>query len=432
MRAGLLCLLQVYLVCVSSLASVQECLVGEQGECGQNGGLAGNDGNNQSAQVETASQQQQQTAEQSTQQTQQQATEREAAEVGAQAGAACYDEDADFCDQFVNNMTDADVACMQLWKYTESKCRFSCFLCDNVEFPQPGQVLVNHVFDVQAQLAEGKERSKTLKVIKQSEDYMYNKFYKETKLPLQECRNQNQLCSYWASQGECESNPSYMTFSCGPACRTCEQMDFGVRCPYSGGLEGAWNETGDLTRAFYRIATDPSYQQYAPTIHSAPAEYVAEFTNDTHTPQEGPWVIVLENFLTEKECETLIELGAISGYERSEGVGSPLPNGTYVSTKTDIRTSTNSWCTDDCFEDPASVAVHERIREMTKVPIDNYEYLQMLKYEVGQFYRTHHDYIAHHRQRAPGPRIMTVFLYLNDVEAGGGTQFPRLKGLVSL
>jgi prolyl 4-hydroxylase len=32
----------------------------------------------------------------------------------------------------------------------------------------------------------------------------------------------------------------------------------------------------------------------------------------------------------------------------------------------------------------------------------------------------------HHVNRAEGVRILTVFLYLNDVEAGGGTDFPRL------
>ena len=51
--------------------------------------------------------------------------------------------------------------------------------------------------------------------------------------------------------------------------------------------------------------------------------------------------------------------------------------------------------------------------------------------EEGQFYEPHHDYIPLHRERFPGVRILTVFLYLNNVEEGGGTDFPRL-GLVSL
>ena len=47
-------------------------------------------------------------------------------------------------------------------------------------------------------------------------------------------------------------------------------------------------------------------------------------------------------------------------------------------------------------------------------------------YETGQFYRAHHDYIEADKNRQPGPRILTAFLYLNDVPAGGGTNFPDL------
>jgi len=30
-------------------------------------------------------------------------------------------------------------------------------------------------------------------------------------------------------------------------------------------------------------------------------------------------------------------------------------------------------------------------------------------------------------KRPTGPRILTAYLYLNDIEAGGGTLFPKLK-----
>lgn len=50
-----------------------------------------------------------------------------------------------------------------------------------------------------------------------------------------------------------------------------------------------------------------------------------------------------------------------------------------------------------------------------------------IRYEEGQFYRVHHDYIRHNVERQQGVRILTVFLYLSDVEAGGGTNFDKLN-----
>ena len=67
------------------------------------------------------------------------------------------------------------------------------------------------------------------------------------------------------------------------------------------------------------------------------------------------------------------------------------------------------------------------MENITGIPEANGEHLQLLKYQEGQFYKSHHDYIAHHVDRAQHVRILTVFLYLNDVEEGGGTHFNTLK-----
>ena len=64
--------------------------------------------------------------------------------------------------------------------------------------------------------------------------------------------------------------------------------------------------------------------------------------------------------------------------------------------------------------------------DITKIPQTNQEYLQLLRYDEGQYYETHNDYIPHHINRQPGVRVLTFFLYLNDVEKGGHTRFPRI------
>ena len=52
--------------------------------------------------------------------------------------------------------------------------------------------------------------------------------------------------------------------------------------------------------------------------------------------------------------------------------------------------------------------------------------IPVTQYEPNQYYRAHHDYIPHQRERHSGPRILTFFLYLSDVEEGGGTRLNNL------
>ena len=54
----------------------------------------------------------------------------------------------------------------------------------------------------------------------------------------------------------------------------------------------------------------------------------------------------------------------------------------------------------------------------------------MRRYEPGQYYRLHHDWIPEQLDAACGPRAFTFFLYLSDVEEGGGTAFPYLNTTV--
>jgi prolyl 4-hydroxylase len=67
-----------------------------------------------------------------------------------------------------------------------------------------------------------------------------------------------------------------------------------------------------------------------------------------------------------------------------------------------------------------------KIEDVTRVPRDNYESFQILRYDLGQKYVTHHDSSEDDNALLCGPRILTFFLYLSDVEEGGETDFPTL------
>ena len=72
----------------------------------------------------------------------------------------------------------------------------------------------------------------------------------------------------------------------------------------------------------------------------------------------------------------------------------------------------NAWCSKECKEEIVVKAVNNRISNMTGIPLVNSEDLQLLRYEPGQFYEAHHDYIEFEVDRQGGVRILTVYLYL--------------------
>eukprot|EP00560_Eucampia_antarctica_P006604 CAMPEP_0197829894 /NCGR_PEP_ID=MMETSP1437-20131217/6450_1 /TAXON_ID=49252 ORGANISM="Eucampia antarctica, Strain CCMP1452" /NCGR_SAMPLE_ID=MMETSP1437 /ASSEMBLY_ACC=CAM_ASM_001096 /LENGTH=503 /DNA_ID=CAMNT_0043431907 /DNA_START=64 /DNA_END=1575 /DNA_ORIENTATION=+ len=290
----------------------------------------------------------------------------------------------------------------------------------------------------EAQVVEGSEKIASLLVIRKSLSYMNN--FLNAKRPthtisqktIKACRNVLPLCSFWASKGECKNNISYMLTNCAPACQSCHKIDFNTRCPpRSVNEKPAW-QRGDLQRMFNDIVED---KKYAITIHSRSSQQPQAnlISNTALDVQHDPWIITLDNFLTDEECDRIIEMGHKVGYKRSKDVSyKQRDDGTFEGLENAGRTSTNAWCSENnkCRQDLFISSIHDRIQQITDIPVLNSEDFQILKYEEGEFYRTHHDFIDHQVDRACGPRILTVFLYLSEVEEGGGTRFPLLNHTV--
>ena len=290
-------------------------------------------------------------------------------------------------------------------EYMLQHCKKSCGAC---------QVMI----DLSGQtMAGSKEEQRRLR--EKAEDtqvYIHKILKNKTLMAVHDtCLNSlnHEMCLFWSTIGECDANPSYMNTNCAAACQTCEMLDISYRCPMSEATEDAWGP-GDLNEWFTNITTDEALKDRL-TILSQ--------------PPDGPWVVTLEQFLSLEETERLIELGGTEGYKRSGGVGDVKSDGTVEDKVISGRTSENAWCSGSCLKDPTAVTVMNRIADLTNTPEPNSEHLQLLKYEVGQKYDVHHDFIETHVVRQPGPRILTVFLYLNEVPEGGGTRFPTLDNL---
>jgi prolyl 4-hydroxylase len=135
-----------------------------------------------------------------------------------------------------------------------------------------------------------------------------------------ECKMRSENCVFWASIGECNKTREYMIVQCAPACQTCDMLDFSNRCPYDP-QEPTALQPGDLHAFFERLILR---QEYNPTILSQPQPTSPDIL-------EGPWVVTLDQFLTDEECDRLIQMGQEVGYLESADVGKQKFDGKVIS-----------------------------------------------------------------------------------------------------
>nr|WP_240628528.1 2OG-Fe(II) oxygenase [Bacillus salacetis] len=131
---------------------------------------------------------------------------------------------------------------------------------------------------------------------------------------------------------------------------------------------------------------------------------------------EEPLIVVLGNVLSDEECDALIKLSK-DKMKRSK-IGNTRD-------ENELRTSSSTFMEEN--ESEVVTRVEKRISQIMNIPYEHGEGLQMLNYKIGQEYKAHFDFF----KKADNPRISTLVMYLNDVELGGETYFPKLKFSVS-
>lgn len=136
-------------------------------------------------------------------------------------------------------------------------------------------------------------------------------------------------------------------------------------------------------------------------------------------------IFYLRKLLDQGECDAIIELSS-SRIQRSTVVdpqsGDPVPDPRRSSQGTFFEAAVN----------PLIAAVEARLARLCGLPVEHGEGLQILHYTEGGEYQPHYDYFdpsvaGSTKQLARGgQRIVTIIMYLNTVEQGGGTIFPEL------
>lgn len=81
---------------------------------------------------------------------------------------------------------------------------------------------------VKQSLMEGysdEEKKAVLRARDRMEEYIDQEYDNWSDEVKKRCRNENELCTYWASVGECNSSRRYMLLSCPAVCRLCVLVD---------------------------------------------------------------------------------------------------------------------------------------------------------------------------------------------------------------
>uniref|UniRef100_A0A7S0RYG0 procollagen-proline 4-dioxygenase n=1 Tax=Chlamydomonas leiostraca TaxID=1034604 RepID=A0A7S0RYG0_9CHLO len=135
----------------------------------------------------------------------------------------------------------------------------------------------------------------------------------------------------------------------------------------------------------------------------------------------SPRAFLLKNFLSDEECEHLI-----SKAKPRMAKSSVVDNNTGKSVDSQIRTSTGTFFAR--AEDDVITRIEKRVAQVTMIPKDNQEGMQILNYHDGQKYEPHFDFFHDQLNARPengGQRVVTVLMYLTTVEEGGETVFKR-------
>ena len=139
---------------------------------------------------------------------------------------------------------------------------------------------------------------------------------------------------------------------------------------------------------------------------------------------ESPWICIVENVINQEESYLVQYTGA----PHLRPSITAAPDGQRV--QIELRTSFDMML-EEMLEDINILLMQRRMADIVDTTPAYSEFLQLLRYQNGQEYRPHRDYlppslITPLEDGGAGQRESTVIIYLNDVQNGGETEFIEL------
>lgn len=137
--------------------------------------------------------------------------------------------------------------------------------------------------------------------------------------------------------------------------------------------------------------------------------------------------LIYKRFLSNDECDEILRNVNMKKYNDSTVEDSKNKN--------NVRKSKTVWLYID--QDPIVNEIYKKLENIIKIPVKNYEHLQVVKYDKYDFFKVHYDqcllkydYCKKELERFNNkPRLLTLLIYLNDgyEYVGGETNFPNIN-----
>ena len=280
-----------------------------------------------------------------------------------------------------------------------------------------------------------------------------------------DCRNLDPNCALYAAQGECHGrNDALSMFRvCAPACQACHALEHQLECQRRDSDLNVL-EPGGIDHLFHTLLVDSSLlsnhrtkllshpqiyneekhekkkKHIKHTIRRPPLANPSAFASNDEDDDLSPWIVVLDNVLTDDECEWWIEKGHDIGFEAASEITDEveLETGVFGSQTGDGRVSSHAWCDDEddpdgspCEQEPTARRTLERLLGLlgNQIPHSHTEPLEIVHYPTGGYFEPHHDLIETQGAEWCGNRILSLYVFLSTPAQGGELVFGRLEDL---
>lgn len=204
--------------------------------------------------------------------------------------------------------------------------------------------------------------------------------------------------------------------------RLCEPLDM-VKMMLESGHWSYQDAARAIDSQLAHLNMNLNWRLKQPHIHKQNTISVDDRDIKTIARLLNPEIVLLENVLSSKECDLLIEMAFNKGLSRSSVLmgfnDSPVVH--------DARTSTSIFF--HRSENPFIHSIERRLSHLTNWPISHGEGLQIACYAQDQQYTPHYDWFNPDAPFAEkillrgGQRLSTTVIYLERPNYGGSTTF---------